>query len=222
MLRPFRDRAEAGRRLAEKLVDFAGHPEVLVLALPRGGVPVGYEVARALEAPLDVFVVRKLGVPGHEELAMGAVASGGAWVLNDDVVGALSIPDRVIRAVAARELQELARRERLYRDDRPPPDVRGRTVILVDDGLATGSTMRAAVAALRRLEPARLIVAVPTAAPSTCVDFSHEVDECICAITPDPFYAVGIWYGDFSQTTDEEVRDLLDQAASETATAQRS
>jgi len=212
MLRPFRDRAEAGRKLAEKLVAYAGRPDVLVLALPRGGVPVGYEVARVLEAPLDVFVVRKLGVPGHEELAMGAVASGGAWVLNDDVVGALSIPDRVIRAVAARELQELARRERLYRDDRPPPDVRGRTVILVDDGLATGSTMRAAVAALRRLEPARLIVAVPTAAPSTCAEFSDEVDECICCIMPDPFYAVGVWYEDFSQTTDEQVRDLLERA----------
>ena len=147
MSKPFRNRAEAGRKLAEKLVEYAGRPDVLVLALPRGGVPVGYEVAQALEAPLDVFVVRKLGVPGHEELAMGAVASGGAWVLNDDVVVGLSIPDHVIRAVAARELQELERRERLFRDDRPPPDVRGRTVILVDDGLATGSTMRAAVAA---------------------------------------------------------------------------
>jgi putative phosphoribosyl transferase len=213
MLRPFRDRAEAGRRLAEKLVEYAGRPDVLVLALPRGGVPVAFEVARALEAPLDVFVVRKLGVPGHEELAMGAVASGGACVLNDDVIGPLSIPDRVIRAVAARELQELERRERLYRGDRPPPDVRGRIVILVDDGLATGSTMRAAVAALRRLGPDLIVVAVPTAAPTTCAEIGLEADGCICCITPDPFYAVGVWYEDFSQTTDEEVRDLLEHAA---------
>jgi len=222
MLRPFRDRAEAGRILAEKLVGYAGRPDVLVLALPRGGVPVAFEVARALEAPLDVFVVRKLGVPGHEELAMGAIASGGVRVLNEHVIQALQPPFRVIEAVAAQEFQELVRRERAYRGDRPALEVQGRTVILVDDGLATGSTMQAAVKALRRLEPARLIVAVPTAAPSTCVDFSHEVDECICAITPDPFYAVGIWYGDFSQTTDEEVRDLLDQAAGETTAAQRS
>jgi putative phosphoribosyl transferase len=213
MLKSFRDRAEAGRRLAEKLVEYAGNPDVLVLALPRGGVPVAFEVAQALEAPLDVFVVRKLGVPGHEELAMGAVASGGAWVLNDDVVQQLSIPNHVIRAVAAQELRELARRERLYRDDRPPPDVQGRTVILVDDGLATGSTMRAAVAALRRLGPARLIVAVPVAAASTCAELCHEVDDCICVITPDPFYAVGVWYEDFSQTTDQQVRDLLDRDA---------
>ena len=180
MIRAFRDRAEAGRKLAEKLLEYAGRPDVLVLALPRGGVPVGYEVARALEAPLDVFVVRKLGVPGHEELAMGAIASGGVCVLNDDVVEAAEIPYRVIQAVAARELQELERRERAYRGDRPPLEVRGRTVILVDDGLATGSTMRAAVAAVRRLEPARIIVAVPTAAPSTCAELGHEADECIC------------------------------------------
>jgi predicted phosphoribosyltransferase len=216
MFRQFQDRAEAGRKLAEKLHAYAGRPDVLVLALPRGGVPVGYEVARALEAPLDVFVVRKLGVPGHEELAMGAVASGGAWVLNEDVVGDFSISDYVIRTVAVRELKELERRERLYRGDRPPPDARGRVVILVDDGLATGSTMRAALSALRRLGPSRIIVAVPTAAPSTCAEFGHQVDECICCITPDPFYAVGVWYEDFSQTTDEEVRDLLERAAIET------
>jgi len=215
MLTPFRDRAEAGRKLAEKLAAYAGRPDVLVLGLPRGGVPVAFEVAQALEAPLDVFLVRKLGVPGHEELAMGAIATGGVWVLNQDVIGALKPPWRVIQAVAARELEELTRRERLYRGDRPALDVGGRTVILVDDGLATGSTMRAAVAAVRRLEPAGIIVAVPAAAPSTCAEISHEVDECVCVITPDPFYSVGTWYEDFSQTTDEEVRDLLGRAPAE-------
>jgi len=219
MLKRFQDRAEAGRELAEKLVEYAGRTDVLVLALPRGGVPVGYEVARALEAPLDVFVVRKLGVPGHEELAMGAVASGGIWVLNEDVIQLLKLPSGMIEAVAARELQELERRERAYRGDRPPLELRGRTVILVDDGLATGSTMRAAVAAVRRLQPARLIVAVPTAAPSTCAELGLEADECISCITPDPFYAVGVWYEDFSQTTDQEVRDLLERAVVETMAA---
>jgi putative phosphoribosyl transferase len=212
MLTPFRDRAEAGRRLAQRLATHAGRPDVLVLALPRGGVPVAYEVARALEAPLDVFIVRKLGVPGHEELAMGAIASGGVCVLNDDVAAALRIPRPVFEATVARELRELQRRERSYRGDRPPPRVRGRTVILVDDGLATGSTMRAAVAALRRLAPARVIVAVPTAAPATCDLLQREADECICEITPDPFCAVGMWYEDFRQTTDEEVHDLLARA----------
>lgn len=207
----FRNRSEAGQLLAERLIAYAGRPDILVLALPRGGVPVAYEVARALRAPLDVFVVRKLGIPGHEELAMGAIASGGVRVLNDDVMQALHIPERVIEAVAARELRELERRERAYRGDRPAPDVRDRTVILVDDGLATGSTMRAAVAALRRLGPARIVVAVPTAAPSTCEEFRREADECICQITPEPFHAVGLWYQDFSQTTDDEVRDLLDR-----------
>jgi putative phosphoribosyl transferase len=215
----FRDRTEAGQLLAERLSAYAGRSDVIVLALPRGGVPVAYEVARALEAPLDVFVVRKLGLPGHQELAMGAIASGGVCVLNDDVVQALRIPSRVIEAVAARELRELQRRERAYRGDRSPPEVRGRTVILVDDGLATGSTMRAAVAALRRLGPARIIVAVPTAAPSTCEEFRHEADECVCDITPDPFYAVGLWYEDFSQTTDDEVRHLLEKSANETPSA---
>ena len=209
----FRDRTEAGQLLAERLTDYAGRPDVLVLALPRGGVPVAYEVARALVAPLDVFVVRKLGVPGHEELAMGAIASGGEYVLNDDVVEALRIPRHVIEAVSARELRELERRERAYRGDRPAPKVRGRTVILVDDGLATGATMRAAVHALRRLGPARIVVAVPTAAPSTCEEFRHEADECVCNITPEPFHGVGLWYEDFSQTTDDEVRDLLKRAA---------
>jgi predicted phosphoribosyltransferase len=205
----FRDRRDAGRQLAAELAAYANRPEVLVLALPRGGVPVAYEVARALKAPLDVFLVRKLGLPGQEELAMGAVASGGVRVLNRDVVEALRIPDELIDAVARRELQELERRERLYRGNRPFPDVHGKTVILVDDGLATGSTMRAAAEVLRQQGPARLIVAVPAGSPQTCDEFRDEVDEVVCAITPDPFYAVGVWYDDFSQTTDEEVRSLL-------------
>jgi erythromycin esterase-like protein/predicted phosphoribosyltransferase len=205
----FRNRNEAGRLLAEKLTAYANRPDVLVLALPRGGVPVAYEVARALGAPLDVFVVRKLGVPGYEELAMGAVATGGVRVLNDQIVQRLGIPQYIIDAVAAREQQELARRERLYRGGRPPPDVRDRTVILVDDGLATGATMRAAVMALRQLQPARIVVAVPTASPETCEELKAEADAVVCAITPEPFLAVGHWYEDFSQTTDEEVRDLL-------------
>ena len=205
----FRDRNEAGRLLAKRLTAYANRPDVLVLALPRGGVPVAYEVARALGAPLDVFVVRKLRIPGYEELAMGAVATGGVRVLNDEIVQRLRIPEYIIDAVAAREQQELARRERLYRGGRPPPDVRGRTMILVDDGLATGATMRAAIMALRQLQPARIIVAIPTASPETCEELKAEVDEVVCAITPEPFLAVGHWYEDFSQTTDEEVRDLL-------------
>jgi putative phosphoribosyl transferase len=209
----FHDRREAGRRLAEWLGQYRDNPEVIVLALPRGGVPVAYEVACALHAPLDLFLVRKLGVPGHEELAMGAVATGGVRVLNDDVVQMLHIPDRAIDAVVADERRELARREHLYRDDRPAPDVRGRIGILVDDGLATGATMHAAIVALRQQKPARIVVAVPTAAPATCDEFRTEVDEVICAITPSPFYAVGAWYRDFSQTTDAEVRQLLEQAA---------
>jgi len=209
----FRDRREAGRALAAKLAAYAHRPDVLVLALPRGGVPVAYDVARALGAPLDVFIVRKLGIPGHEELAMGAVATGGVRVLNEQVVHALNIPDHVIDAVTASEQQELARRERLYRGDRPPPDVRGRTVTLVDDGLATGASMHAAIAALRRQQPAHIVVAVPIAAPETCDALRAEVDDVVCAITPEPFHAVGLWYDDFSQTTDEEVGDLLARAA---------
>jgi predicted phosphoribosyltransferase len=205
----FHDRREAGRRLARELEGHAGRPDMLVLALPRGGVPVAAEVARALGAPLDVFLVRKLGVPGHEELAMGAVASGGVGVLNADVVSGLGIPESVIRSVAARERQELARREELYRGDRPAPDVRGKTVILVDDGLATGATMLAAIRALRQQEPARIVVAVPTASRETCAALQDEADEVVCAITPEPFWAVGQWYDDFSQTSDDEVRDLL-------------
>jgi predicted phosphoribosyltransferase len=205
----FRDRREAGRLLAAKLTAYANRSDVIVLALPRGGVPVADEVARALGAPLDVFVVRKLGVPGSEELAMGAVATGGVRVLNDQLVNRLGIPDHLIDAVAVREGQELARRERLYRGGRPLLDVRDRTVILVDDGLATGATMHAAIAALRQLHPARIVVAVPTASPETCEEMRAEVDDVICAITPEPFQAVGRWYQDFAQTTDEEVQDLL-------------
>jgi predicted phosphoribosyltransferase len=213
MRRGFRDRRDAGRLLAEKVTAYTGRPDVLVLALPRGGVPVAYEVARALGAPLDIFVVRKLGIPGHEELAMGAVATGGVRVLNEQVVRGLGIPDDVIEAVTVWERRELTRRERLYRGDRPAPDVRGKTVILVDDGLATGASMHAAIAALRQQEPARIVVAVPTAARETCDAFRAEVDDVICATTPEPFHAVGLWYEDFSQTTDEEVRELLARAA---------
>ena len=212
MERPFRDRTDAGRQLATHLHAYANHPDSLVLALPRGGVPVAFEVAQALNAPLDVFLVRKLGVPGQEELAMGAIATGGVTVLNSEVVDTLRIPDRIIHQIAALEQRELERREHLYRDDRPPPDVRNKTVILVDDGLATGSTMRAAAAALREQEPDRIVVAVPAAAPETCDELRPTVDDIVCAITPDPFYAIGLWYEDFSQTTDDQVRELLARA----------
>ena len=213
MTRLFRNRKEAGQILAGLLEVYAYRPDVLVLGLPRGGVPVAFEVARSLVAPLDVFLVRKLGVPGHEELAMGAIASGSVRVLNHEVVEYLGIPAGVIDAVAEVEQRELNRREEAYRGSRPPAAVRGHIVILVDDGLATGSTMRAAVAALRMQEPKKLVVAVPVAAPSTCDEFKAEVDQIICASTPQPFYGVGQWYEDFSQTTDEEVRSLLEQAA---------
>jgi predicted phosphoribosyltransferase len=203
--------------LAAKLTAYANRPDVIVLALPRGGVPVGYEVARALNAPLDVFLVRKLGVPGHEEFAMGAIATGGVRVLNEEAVRNLVIPEKIIDAVAAREQQELARRERLYRGDRSPPDVRGKTVILVDDGLATGATMYAAVKALRQQHAKRIVVAVPVAAPETCEQLKTVVDDIICAVTPEPFYAVGLWYRDFSQTTDEEVRELLERPREQVA-----
>ena len=216
----FRDRREAGQLLAKKLSHYANRPDIVVLALPRGGVPVASEVANALRVPLDVYLVRKLGVPGYEELAMGAIASGGVRVLNEQIVNALGIPEDVIDAVASWEQQELERRERIYRGDRPPPDVQSKTVILIDDGLATGATMQAAVRALRQQEPARIVVAVPTAAPETCEQFKAEADEVICAITPEPFYAVGLWYEDFSQTTDEDVRELLAQAPQEHAAAQ--
>ena len=209
----FADRTDAGRRLAAMLGSFAGRGDVLVLALPRGGVPVGYEVARALGAPLDVLVVRKLGVPGHEELAMGAVAGGGVRVLDEDVVASLGITDAMIDPVAERERGEVERRERAYRGARPPPEVRGKTVVVVDDGIATGSTVRAAVAALRRLHPARIVVATPVAPPSTCRDLRAEADEVVCVATPDPLWAVGTWYRSFPQTSDAEVRELLARAA---------
>jgi putative phosphoribosyl transferase len=209
----YRDRTDAGKRLATLLTAYANRPDVLVLALPRGGVPVAFEVAKALRAPLDFFLVRKLGAPGQKELAMGAIATGGVRVLNEDVVEYLQIPDNVIDEIAADELQELERREHAYRGNRPAPDVRGKTVILVDDGLATGSTMRAAAAALRQQKPARIIIAVPVSAPQTCDEYRMGVDEIVCDVTPEPFHAVGQWYKDFSQTTDEEVSNLLEQAA---------
>jgi predicted phosphoribosyltransferase len=215
----FRDRSEAGRLLATKLLAYAGEPDVVVLGLPRGGVPVAFEVAQVLAAPLDVFLARKLGVPGHEELAMGAVASGGVRVLNHDVVNRLGIAPEEIDAVVAREVAELARREKLYRGGRPPPEVDGRTVILVDDGLATGATMRAAIAALRQLGPARIVVAVPTAGRDICAEFKNQADDVICYMTPEPFLAVGRWYEDFGQTTDQEVCALLAQAQLRTSRA---
>jgi predicted phosphoribosyltransferase len=211
----FRDRRDAGRKLAAQLAAYAGRPDVLVLALPRGGVPVAYEVAQALRAPLDVFLVRKLGLPGHEEFAMGAVATGGVRVLNPDVVENLYVPGSVIDTVTQREQRELDRRERAYRGVRPPPDVRGKIVILVDDGLATGSTMRAATAAVKQQQPARVVVAVPVASQATCDELRREADEVVCLVTPEPFYAVGLWYDDFSQTTDDEVRALLAAAAAQ-------
>jgi len=205
----FANRREAGAVLAAELERYKDRGDVVVLALPRGGVPVGYEVAKALRAPLDVFVVRKLGVPGHRELAMGAIGPGGVQVLNRSIVDWYRIPTRAIEETAREELAELERREQAYRGARAPLAVAGKTVILVDDGLATGSTMRAAVAALRALGPSRIVVAVPVAAPSTCDELRREVDEIACFATPDPFMAVGRFYDDFSQTTDEEVRALL-------------
>ena len=209
----FQDRPEAGRILSRQLEQYKNRPDALVLALPRGGVPVAYEVARALNAPIDIFLVRTLGVPGHEELAMGAIASGGIRILNEDLTRQINIPERIIDAVTAREQQELERRERLYRGERLPPNIRSKTVIVVDDGLATGSTMKAALAALRQQRAAKLIVAVPTAPPETCESLRAYADEVICAVTPDPFLAVGAWYRGFDQTTDDEVRDLIKRAA---------
>lgn len=211
----FKDRRAAGRQLAQELSSYADRTDVIILALPRGGVPVGYEIALALNAPLDIFLVRKLGVPGHEELAFGAIASGDVRVLNEEIVWTFNISNAAIDAVARRELMELERRERAYRGGRPAPEVRGRTAILVDDGLATGASMRAAINGLHAKDPARIVVAVPTAARETCESFESEVDEIICAETPEPFYGVGRWYQDFSQTTDEEVRRFLEQTAQE-------
>lgn len=205
----FDDRRDAGRELAQSLGKYAGRDDVVVLGLPRGGVPVAFEVAGALGAPLDVFLVRKLGVPGHEELAMGAIASGGVRVLNDDVLSAAGVGRDQIEQVAARELEQLERRELAYRGDRPPLDLRGRIAILVDDGLATGATMRAAITALRDRGAGAIVAAVPTAPQETCEALRREVDEIVCARTPDPFTAVGIWYRDFTPVSDEEVRELL-------------
>jgi putative phosphoribosyl transferase len=213
MNRRFRDRADAGRQLAEKLDAFAGRTDVIVLALPRGGVPIGYQVAKALNAPLDIFLVQKLGVPGHEEFAKGAIASGGVRVLNGQLVRQLPNAEALIEVVTQRETAELQRREREYRNGRPLLDVRGKTVILVDDGLATGSTMRAAVRALRKRDVAEIIVAVPVGAPEACAEFQDEVDEVVCLMMPRNFRAVGRFYQDFSQTTDNEVRELLARAA---------
>ena len=217
MRRIFRDRHDAGVQLATDLADYANDPNVLVLGLPRGGVPVAYEVVRALHVPLDVFVVRKLGVPGHRELAMGAIASGGVRVLNSDVIEALQISPAILDAVAAYEEKELERQQRLYRGDAPFPNLAGRTVIIVDDGLATGSTMRAAVRALRQSGPARVVVAVPVGAAETCRRLREDADQVVCAVTPQDFHAVSLWYEAFDQTTDDEVRTLLESAASHAA-----
>jgi len=207
----FADRQDAGQVLAEQLKAYADRSDVIVLGLPRGGVPVAYEISKRLHVPLDVFIVRKIGVPGFEELAVGAIASGGVRVLNDDVVRQLPNADEIIGLATAREQLELERREKLYRNDRPPPDVQNKVAILVDDGLATGATMRAAVRALRQRNVARIVVAVPVGAPETCRELETEVDETICAISPDYFQAVGQFYNDFGQTSDDEVRALLEQ-----------
>jgi predicted phosphoribosyltransferase len=219
MAEPFEDRFEAGRVLASRLEQYAHRGDVAVLALPRGGVPVGYEVAKSLNVPLDVLLVRKLGVPGHEELAMGAIASGGVRVLNDEVIESLGIGRDIIEAAAAREQGELERRQRLYRDDRPERDLRGVTVVLVDDGLATGSTMRAAAASVRQRGAARVVVAVPVAAAETCDLLRRQVDEVVCLVQPEPFRAVGLWYHDFAQTTDRQVHELLRRASEEQSAA---
>lgn len=213
MRRTFRDRQDAGVQLATELAAYANDPTVLVLGLPRGGVPVAYEAARALHAPLDVFVVRKLGVPGHRELAMGAIASGGVRVLNPEVIASLQISAPIIDAVAEYEQKELERQQRAYRGDVSFPNLAGRTVIIVDDGLATGSTMRAAVRAVRQSGPARIVVAVPVGAAETCRSLRDEADEVVCANVPQDFHAVSLWYDEFSQTTDQEVRSLLEAAA---------
>jgi predicted phosphoribosyltransferase len=214
MEKTFRDRVDAGQQLAEPLSVYANRADVIVLALPRGGVPVAYQVAKRLHLPLDVFVVRKLGVPGYEELALGAIASGGVRVLNQDVVRILPDADRIVEAVTANELLEMERREHAYRDDRPPLDVRARTVILIDDGLATGATMHAAVQALREQEPAKIVVAIPVCAPETCREMQKFADEIVWLFAPEWFHGVGQFYDDFSQTSDDEVRRLLAEANS--------
>jgi putative phosphoribosyl transferase len=218
----FQDRTEAGQRLGQQLKAYANRQDLLVLGLPRGGVPVAFEVAKALNAPLDVFLVRKLGVPGHEELAMGAIASGGVRILNEEVVENLHISEEIIDRVAAIEQQELERRERAYRDNRPPLDLSDRTVILVDDGLATGATMRVATVAIKQQHPKQIIAVVPVSSPEICDELRVEVDKIICAETPRPFVAVGLWYKKFSQTTDAEVQNLLKQAVEQETITSRS
>jgi putative phosphoribosyl transferase len=209
----FQDRTDAGKILANRLTAYKNRSDLVVLGLPRGGVPVAYEVAQALNVPLDVFIVRKLGAIGHEELAIGAIASGGVRVLNEDIIRSMKVTPKELEKVTRQEHAELKRREKAYRGDQPPPQMRGCTVILVDDGLATGATMRAAVRAVRLGEPAHIVVAVPTAVRETCEDLAREADEVVCATMPEPFYGVGMWYRDFSQTTDEEVRQLLARAS---------
>jgi putative phosphoribosyl transferase len=209
----FSNRRDAGAKLAEKLSAYAGRSDVVVLALPRGGVPVAYEVAVALCAPLDVFEVRKLGVPSHDELAMGAIGSGGAYWLNNNVIDALNIPREAILRVVAQEQQELERREKVYRDNRPRPEVKGKIVLLIDDGLATGASMLAAIAALRRKEPERIVVAVPVAPPDTCAALRERADDVVCLLTPEPFSGVGVWYDNFAQLSDDDVCTLLKRAA---------
>ena len=211
----FQDRSEAGQFLATRVVRHAGDPSLLVLAMPRGGVPVAYEVAKVLKAPLDIFLVRKLGVPGYEELSMGAITSGGARVLNHEIIQRLGISEKVIEAITQEKLQDLERRERIYRGKREPLTIEGRTVILVDDGLATGASMRAAVHALKTKQPKKIIAAVPIGSADTCNQIRGEADEVVCGMTPDPFYAVGAWYSDFMQITDEEINQLLNHAAHE-------
>jgi putative phosphoribosyl transferase len=215
MNRPFANRVDAGRKLADRLAVYRERRDVIVLGLPRGGVPVAFEVARALGVPLDIFLVRKLGAPGHEELAMGAIASGGVVVVHDDVVKALKISADELLDEIETQRQELARREAIYRGDRPALDVEGKTVILIDDGMATGSSMRAAVTALRRKDPARIVVAVPVGAASTCAELEAIADECVCVVAPENFRAVGLWYDDFAQTVDEEVCFILRRAGHE-------
>jgi predicted phosphoribosyltransferase len=206
----FENRLDAGKKLAAQLTQYAGQKDVIVLALPRGGVPVAYEVARAIDAPMDVFLVRKLGVPGQEELAFGAIASGGIEVVNPEIVHAVHLSESTIRSVISREREELRRREQEYRDNRPEPELTGKTVILIDDGLATGASMYAAVVAVKQKRPRKVVVAIPVASPESCSALSRFIDQIVCAYTPEPFYGVGQWYEDFSQTSDEEVRQLLE------------
>lgn len=209
---PFKNRKDAGKKLAEKLLKYSGRDEIVILALPRGGVPVAFEVAKALKAPLDIFMVRKLGVPGHEELAMGAIAMGGVKVLNNDVISMLNISDNMINKVITEETEELNRRTENYRGNKPLPDVKNKIVILIDDGLATGASMKAAITALKLLKPEKIIAAVPTSSEETCEEIKKDIDEIICAFTPEIFRGVGQWYIDFSQTTDEEVKNLIKKA----------